>query len=115
MYSNRSFNLVLTLITGIFLLLLSSCKTNPPSAPGNIFEFGKVFVSSGNVIDAKIWLDGNDTGKLTPDTIEAKTGIHLVSLSKDFFFRESLSVEIIKDIVVDLQFTLNEIPDIGEV
>ncbi|NNG26860.1 MAG: PEGA domain-containing protein, partial [Ignavibacteriaceae bacterium] len=96
------------------LLLLSGCKTNPPNAPDDIIELGKVFISA-NVTGAVIWLDGNDTGKLTPDTIEAKTGMHEVSLTKELYHRSTQNIEILKDTTLTVSFDMEEIVDIGKV
>jgi hypothetical protein len=96
------------------LFFLGGCKTTPPNAPDDTIYFGKVFVST-NVLDAVIWLDGNDTGKLTPDTIEAKTGMHEISLTKDFYYKSTENVEIVKDTTIDLHVTMEEILDIGKV
>jgi hypothetical protein len=104
--------IAITVIAGL-LILLSSCKTNPPNAPETI-DFGKVFISA-DVIGAKIWLDGNDTGKLTPDTVEAKTGMHEISLTKEFYFKSTQNIEIVKDRVVQLDFIMQEIPDLGRI
>jgi len=96
------------------LLFLSGCKTNPPNAPNDVIEFGKVFISA-NVTGAVIWLDGNDTGKLTPDTVEAKTGVHELSLTKDLYYRFTQNIEILKDTAISVNFTMEQIVDIGKV
>jgi hypothetical protein len=96
------------------LLFISGCKTNPPNAPDDTIDLGKVFVSA-NVPGAVIWLDGNDTGKLTPDTVEAKTGVHELSLTKDLYYKSTKGIEVIKDTTIDVNFTLEEIVDIGKV
>ena len=96
------------------LFFLGGCKTNPPNAPDDTIFFGKVFVSA-NVLGAVIWLNGNDTGKLTPDTIEAKTGMHEISLTKDLYHKSTKNIEIIKDTTIDVNFTMEEILDIGRV
>ena len=62
------------------LLLLSSCKTNPPNAPSlPTLDFGKIFVTA-NVDGAKIYLNDINTEKVTPDTIEAATGTYELRL-----------------------------------
>jgi len=96
------------------LLILNGCKTNPPNAPDDTTDLGKVFISA-NVLGAVIWLNGNDTGKITPDTIEAKTGMHEISLTKDLYYKSTENVEIIKDTTIDLHVTMEEILDIGKV
>jgi hypothetical protein len=96
------------------LVFLGGCKTNPPNAPDDTTDLGKVFISA-NVLGAVIWLNGNDSGKLTPDTIEAKTGMHEISLTKDLYYKSTENVEIIKDTTIDLHVTMEEILDIGKV
>ncbi len=105
---------VLIYLIAVALIFLSGCKTNPPNAPDDTFDFGKVFVSA-NVPGAIIWLDGNDTGKLTPDTIEAKTGVHELSLTKDLYYKSTEDIEILKDTIIAVNFTMEEIVDIGKV
>ncbi|UCH66439.1 MAG: PEGA domain-containing protein [Ignavibacterium sp.] len=90
------------------LLLLNSCKTNPPSAPVvPPLEFGKIFVTA-NVDGAKIFLDDNNTSKVTPDTVETTTGTHELRLEKEGYLPSSQIVEVIKDSLVKLSFTLND-------
>ena len=96
------------------LLFLTSCKTNPPNAPDDIIQFGKAFITA-NVQGAVIWLDGNDTGKLTPDTIEAKIGMHEVSLTKELYHRSTQNIEVLKDTTLTISFDMEEIVDIGKV
>jgi Outer membrane protein Omp28/PEGA domain len=95
------------IICSVFLLL-ASCKTNPPNAPViPPLELGKIFVTA-NVTGATIFLDNISTGKVTPDTIESTAGLHEVRLEKENYLNSSLSVEIIKDSVVAISFTLQE-------
>jgi len=96
------------------LVSISGCKTNPPNAPDDTTDLGKVFISA-NVLGAVIWLNGNDSGKLTPDTIEAKTGIHEISLTKDLYYKSTQNIEILKDTTISVNFTMEEIVDIGKV
>lgn len=103
----------LLLIPGI-ILFSTSCKTNPPNAPENLLELGRVFISA-NVTGAIIWLDGNDTGKLTPDTIEAQTGVHEISLTKELYHKITGNVEIFKDTTITVNFVMQEITEFGKV
>jgi hypothetical protein len=90
-------------------LLLSSCKTNPPNAPVILpQEFGKIFVSA-NVTGAQIILDNDNTGKVTPDTIETTTGSHVIELEKENFSSPPQNVEVLKDSLVELTFDLQAI------
>ena len=90
------------------LLLLNSCKTNPPNAPTiPTLEFGKISVTA-NVDGAKIYLDDINTGNITPDTIEATIGAHELRLEKENYFPSVQMVEVLKDSLVELTFTMNE-------
>ena len=95
-------------ILGAILILLSSCKTNPPNAPSlPKLEFGKIFVSA-NVDGAKIYLDDINTGKVTPDTIEAAIGIYELRLEKENYISSVQMVEVFKDSLVQISFLLEE-------
>lgn len=92
----------------IVILLFNSCKTNPPNAPIiPLAEFGKILVIA-NVDGAKIFLDDNNTGKVTPDTVEATTGTHELRLEKESYLPTSRIVEVLKDSLIELSFTLND-------
>jgi hypothetical protein len=96
----------------IFFLLLSltfiqSCKTHPPNAP-QVVEFARAYITS-NVDSAQIYLDDVNTGKVTPDTITAILGTHIVKLEKLGYFTYSQEIEFKKDITVNVPFLLQEI------
>ncbi|MGB5286959.1 MAG: PEGA domain-containing protein [Ignavibacteriaceae bacterium] len=72
----------LTLFTALTLLIIS-CKTNPPTEPETpVSTFGKVIVNS-NIAGSKIFLDGEFTGKLTPDTLTLGEGDYLIKVVKE--------------------------------
>lgn len=99
-------NIVLYLITA--LLLFVSCETNPPNAPEiPILDKGKIIVIA-NVDGAKIFLDNINSGKVTPDTIEATTGTHELRLEKENYLSSLQTIEVFKDSIVQLNFTLEE-------
>ena len=90
------------------LLLLSSCKTNPPTAPSlPTLDFGKIFVTA-NVDGAKIFLNDINTGKVTPDTIESPTGTYELRLEKENYLSSVQMVEVLKDSIIELTFSLEE-------
>ena len=98
-------NTVLYLITA---LLFISCETNPPNAPEiPILDKGKIIVIA-NVDGAKIFLDNINSGKVTPDTIVATTGTHELRLEKENYLSSLQMVEVFKDSIVQLNFTLEE-------
>lgn len=95
---------ILFLITALSLFF--SCQTNPPTTPtGTINEYGTINIIS-NVADAKIFLDGNDTGKLTPDTVNTTVGNHTIELRKDSYDVTIKSVNVLKNSTVELNFDL---------
>lgn len=95
---------ILFLITALSLFF--SCQTNPPTTPtGTINEYGTINIIS-NVADAKIFLDGNDTGKLTPDTVNTTVGNHTIELRKDSYDATIKSVNVLKNSTVELNFDL---------
>lgn len=69
------------------LFFLSSCDEESVVTP----DTGKVFISS--VPDsAQIFLDGNNTGKVTPDTVEASAGVHDITLTRTNYQDTTFSV-----------------------
>jgi hypothetical protein len=93
-------------ILGAILILLSSCKTNPPNAPTlPKLEFGKIFVTA-SVDGAKIYLNDINTGNVTPDTIEAAIGTYELRLEKANYLSSVQMVEVLKDSLVGLSFVL---------
>ncbi|NWF48948.1 MAG: Omp28-related outer membrane protein [Ignavibacteriaceae bacterium] len=80
----------------ILLLLISSCKTNPPNVNIEIVDTGKIFIQS-NVDGASIFIDNLNTGKVTPDTITAKVGNHKIRLEKSGYLPKEINVIVIKD------------------
>lgn len=94
-----------------FLLLILpfiiwGCETNPPTQPLNpIIEYGNVKVVS-NVSGAQIFLDGNNTGKVTPDTIRTTIGDHIIELSKDDYDRTTLNVNVLKNTEIEVTANL---------
>ncbi len=86
--------------------LLISCQTNPPTTT-NVpeSEFGTLKIIS-NISDAKIFLNGNDTGKLTPDTLKTTIGNHTIELRKDAYDITNQNVNVIKNSTVEVNFNL---------
>jgi thiol-disulfide isomerase/thioredoxin len=75
----------------ILLTLIISCETNPPTVPDNKNNYNKVFVTS-NVDGAEIFLDDIFTEKFTPDTIIVTLGEHKISLTKNGFLTNSVTI-----------------------
>lgn len=74
-----------------------------------VTETGKIFVSS-NAVGAQIFVDQVNSGKVTPDTILATPGTHEIELLRAFYNSSSQQVEVIKDSLITLDITLQEIP-----
>jgi hypothetical protein len=83
----------------IIPILLIGCETNPPTIPEIVIEYGKVVITS-NIDSADIFLDNINTGKVTPDTINASVGNHLITLKKPGYFDASINVIILKDSII---------------
>lgn len=93
--------------------MLVRCETNPPTIPDEIIpDFGKIYVTS-NVSGAAIFLNNINTGKYTPDTIEAAVGTHTLRLEKTGYASTSIVADILKDSVViveiELQTTVSKV------
>jgi hypothetical protein len=82
-------------LTVMLFLIFSGCKTNPPVSPPEP-EYGKIFVIS-NIDSASIFVDNANTGKVTPDTVEALEGARTVKIVKDGYITNSVQVQVFKD------------------
>lgn len=96
-------HLFLVILVLLFLLSLS-CKKKPTSSS---LETGSLEAIS-SPSSAGIYLDGVDTGKLTPSIIDdVRTGIHSVKLVLFTYFDTTSSVNILKGQSTRLDFTLS--------
>jgi len=91
----------------ISILLIISCETNPPNNPVEVEEYGTLYVTS-NITGAEIFVDGESTGKVAPDSILLKTGIYSIGLVKDGYFSLPEEVEVETDIVKEVNIELIE-------
>jgi hypothetical protein len=96
----------------IISLIIWGCETNPPTQTLNpVIEYGNVKVIS-NVSGAKIFLDGNNTGKITPDTLKTTIGDHIIELHKDNYDTTTININVIKDTEIEINanlFAVNKI------
>ena len=96
----------------IISLIIWGCETNPPTQPLNpVIEYGNVKVIS-NVSGAKIFLDGNNTDKTTPDTLRTTIGDHIIELHKDNYDTTTISIDVIKNTEIEVNanlFAVNKI------
>lgn len=94
----------------LLVLALTGCKTNPPIEPVVPItppaQTGKVYIE-GNIPGASISVDGQNTGKLTPDTITASIGDRLISLEKAGYIPIKNVITVIKDSTLRYTFELN--------
>jgi hypothetical protein len=96
-------NKILFLIIPVLIL---SCETNPPTQPLNpVIEYGNVKIIS-NVSGAKIFLDGTDSGKLTPDTLKTTIGDHIIELRKDNYDTTTISINVLKNTEIEVTANL---------
>ena len=108
-FTNSFLRFTAAAILGAILILLSSCKTNPPNASSlPKLEFGKIFVTA-NVEGAKIYLNDINTGKVTPDTIETTIGTYELRLEKENYLSPVQTVVVLKDSLVELSFVMEAI------
>ena len=90
----------------IIPFIIWGCETNPPTQPLNpVIEYGNVKVIS-NVSGAKIFLDGNDTDKLTPDTLKTTIGDHIIELSKDSYDTTTIRINVLKNTEIEITANL---------
>ena len=99
---NRKITLLICVATVAFF---SSCKTNPPNIIVAPVEYSRVFITA-NIDSAQIILDNVNTGKITPDTIEATVGNHSIRLDKTGYISSTLNVNVQKNVVAQLNFLM---------
>lgn len=90
----------------LMLMLLSACSTEPP----NLLEqegvrYGKIFVQS-NTSGASIIINGNPTGKITPDTVTVPAGAVSLRLEKEGYLPSAATVTAIADSVIHVTLTM---------
>ncbi|NOZ62562.1 MAG: PEGA domain-containing protein [Calditrichaeota bacterium] len=103
----------------IFLLaiLSVSCGVKQPTSVENSQKYGSIFATSGNV-SAQIFLDGESTSKMTPDTLfNVEVGPHTVAVRRDGYRAEpdSVVVEVKENQIVQAQFALIALSNTGYV
>jgi len=102
----------------VLLLALACGQEDPSFVPdgGGSVEKGAIDVSS-SVPGARISLDGEDTGLVTPDTLDAvDPGTHRVSvLLSGFYPPAEQTVDVVADQVHSLSFELAAIPTVGRI
>lgn len=91
----------------ILLLLLVRCETNPPTTPDAIIpDLGKIYVTA-NIDGASIFLNNINTGKVTPDTIEAAVGTQTLRLEKTGYASLTTTVQVLKDSITTVDIVLH--------
>ncbi|KAB2908872.1 MAG: PEGA domain-containing protein [Ignavibacteriales bacterium] len=94
-------------IVSAFLLLIlvfTGCETSPPI---NVQDdvFGGVAVT-GSPVGAAIFLDGNNTGKVIPDTLQVKAGVHQIGAQMDGFLSETKNITVPGNSITNVVFDL---------
>lgn len=84
---------ILLLIIPLFGMLIASCDTtettDPPAAKGNLFL-------TSNPAGAEIWLAGNNTSQITPDTVkDLDEGVYSVTLKLTDYTDTTFQVSVI--------------------
>jgi hypothetical protein len=89
----------------LFGMFLTSCtnNSNNPVTPNPV---GSIFVSS-TPASAQIWLDGTNTGKVTPDSVtNINVGSHTVMLKLTDYLNDSVTVNVQEGLQTTLNRTL---------
>lgn len=73
---NKKILFVMLLMIGIAFVSCDDTTTDP------VNENGTITIES-DPVGAQIWLDGVNTGEVTPGTVEASAGSHIITLAKD--------------------------------
>ena len=107
----KNFSKVIPLILSIFLaLVMSTCVENHV-----LPSFAKLFISS-DPSGAEIYLNDNNTGKVTPDSlVELLSGEYTVSLKYPMFNDSNITILLEDDQRLDLNVLLSESNPKGEI
>jgi hypothetical protein len=105
MFGQRTAGIVLGVLFALLTIaLLKGCGQKDPTQPLT----GMIYVDS-DTTGAAIYLDGDDTGQVTPDTLkEVPQGAHVVTVRLTGFTSqpESVAVEVIGDQLVEVSFAM---------
>lgn len=99
----------------IILFIISTCGVKQPVETDSGAETGNIFVDS-TPQNASIYLDNNNTGKTTPDTLyDIPTGIHSIKVFKDGYASalDSFVVDVTADSLHRASFVLNALQQFG--
>ena len=96
--------LFLILMLGVLGVFISSCDSeDDPITPE---ETGKIFVTS-TPLGAQIWVHGNNTGKVTPDTVSnLSVGNHEVTLKLSEYSDTTFTVAVTENQTTSRNITL---------
>jgi hypothetical protein len=79
----------------LLLLLLNSCKKELSVSPDELYPSKNGVIISSNPDGAKIYINGKNTGYVTPDTVFwVESGSILITLKKELFKDSSLVVRV---------------------
>ncbi len=99
----------------IILFIISACGVKQPVETDTGAETGDIFVDS-TPQSASIYLDNNNTGKTTPDTLyDIPTGVHSIKVFKDGYEStlDSFIVDVRPDALHQVSFVLNALQQFG--
>ncbi len=93
----------------LFLLIFVGCKTNPPTTPViPPVDYGIIYVTS-NISGASIFIDNENSGKVTPDTVLAPVGERTIRLEKENYLAISQNIIVEKDSIYNIYFDLEPV------
>lgn len=98
----KKFLFVIALTT--ISVFISSCSEEDPVTPP--VETGFASISS-SPDGAQIFLNGNNSGKVTPDSIELDPGTYTITLKLSEYFDTTFSVNVVVNQVTEKNITLN--------
>ncbi|MCF8241534.1 MAG: Omp28-related outer membrane protein [Melioribacteraceae bacterium] len=102
-------NFTKTIIFAVLLFqLFTGCETNPPNANSET-DLNFSFLITSNIPGAKIFVDGIDVNKTTPDTVTLLAGTHNVSVELEDYNKVSRTVSTDEITDFELEFVLTPI------
>jgi hypothetical protein len=100
--------LLIVLIT-VLITAFSGCKTSPPVGVEDN-RFGGMVVK-GSPIGATIFVDDINSGKILPDTLTLRYGVHTIRVGKDGYISETKSVTVPAYAISEVSFNLEPVTE----
>jgi hypothetical protein len=108
----RKYKYLLLLLVSFVLLTTPGCRIYPypHPYPPTIPATGSIQIYSNPPVGAKIFLDGRDTGRLTPSTLTyVTTGSHILTLTLVNYVSYSRYINVIANQTIHVSITLTPI------